>query len=111
MTRAIIAKTHPPEYLLHKYWARKPHNVIAHYIAEYFKKGDLLCDPFCGSGVFLTEAKKQGIDSLGFDINPVAALISKITADPPSIDQLTNTFNAILEEMQQRWKPSYRVNN
>lgn len=24
----IKAETHTPEYLMHKYWARKPHNVM-----------------------------------------------------------------------------------
>ena len=26
---AIVAKTHTPMYLMHKYWARKPHNVVS----------------------------------------------------------------------------------
>jgi hypothetical protein len=28
----IIAETHTSEYQIHKYWARKPHNVVNHYI-------------------------------------------------------------------------------
>ncbi len=38
--------------MLHKYWARKPHNILAHYIEQNFKPGELVVDPFSGSGVF-----------------------------------------------------------
>jgi len=31
-------------------------------------EGDLLLDPFCGSGVFLAEAKKKGVNYIGIDI-------------------------------------------
>lgn len=31
---ALVAKTHTPMYLMHKYWARKPHNVVSEYIKQ-----------------------------------------------------------------------------
>ena len=30
---AIEAETHTPEYSMHKYWARKPHNVISSFLS------------------------------------------------------------------------------
>ena len=47
---AIVAKTHPSRYLMHRYWARKPHNVVSEYIEHYSKEGDIVLDPFAGSG-------------------------------------------------------------
>ncbi len=38
----IVAKTHPSMYLMHKYWARKPHNVVAKYIERYTEEGDVV---------------------------------------------------------------------
>jgi len=35
-------------------------------------------DPFFGSGTVLYEGQKLGLDVLGFDINPLAALITKV---------------------------------
>jgi site-specific DNA-methyltransferase (cytosine-N4-specific) len=35
-------------------------------------------DPFSGSGTVLIEGKKLGLDVLGFDINPLAILISRV---------------------------------
>ena len=43
----ILAKTHPPMYLIHKYWARKPSNVVKAYIEKYTKPGDIVLVPFC----------------------------------------------------------------
>lgn len=47
----FFAKTHPPMYYIHKYWARKPHNVVGEYIEYHSKKGEIVVDPFCGSGL------------------------------------------------------------
>ena len=58
INHALVPKTHPPMYLMHKYWARKPHNVVREYIEHYTKKGDIVLDPFCGSGVTVLEALK-----------------------------------------------------
>ncbi|MFQ6062383.1 MAG: DNA methyltransferase, partial [Methanosarcinales archaeon] len=33
---------------MHKYWARKPHNVVAEYIKKYSEEGEIVLDPFCG---------------------------------------------------------------
>ncbi|MEK6286172.1 MAG: DNA methyltransferase [Acidobacteriota bacterium] len=38
-------------------------------------------DPFSGTGTTLVECKKRGIDSIGFDANPVCVLISKAKLD------------------------------
>lgn len=35
---------------LHIYWSKKPYSAIKQYIRHYTKPGDLVLDPFCGSG-------------------------------------------------------------
>lgn len=49
-------------------------------------------DPFCGSGVTLTEAVSAGHSSIGVDLNPIACLISRVK---------TNPFNDDLNEYAQ----------
>src|SRR3989344_6148377 len=95
--KALMAQTHPSEYLIHKYWARKPSNIIRGYIDSLFKKGDILVDPFCGSGVFLAEARKKDINAVGYDINPIAYLLSEVTSNPPAIEKFSTEARKIID--------------
>ena len=44
----------------------------------YFKPGDIVLDPFCGSGTTLVQANELGIHSIGIDISAFNAMISNI---------------------------------
>lgn len=110
-SKALLAKTHPPEYLMHKYWARKPHNILHHYIRTYFREGNLVVDPFCGSGVFLAETKKNNINAIGFDINPIACLISEVTINPPNTNKIDDEINKLIGHIKQEYSDLYLVDN
>ena len=58
------AKFHPPV-------ARK-------LIEEFSKEGELILDPFCGSGTLLIEANLVGRRTIGMDIDPVAVFVSRV---------------------------------
>ena len=42
----------------------------------FFKKGDVILDPFCGSGTTLVQANETGIHAIGIDISEFNSLIS-----------------------------------
>ena len=68
--------------------------------------GDRICDPFCGSGTVLLEARHQGFDAIGVDLNPLAveianAKLAAIGADPTS---LKSAANRVAEQVQARAK-------
>ena len=92
---ATVAKPHTPMYLIHKYWARKPHNVVSEYIQHYTKEGDIVLDPFCGSGVTPIEAIKLGRKGVGTDLDPIATFITRMTAISIDINLIKNTFEEI----------------
>ena len=78
----IKAQTHGPEYSWHKYWSRKPANVISAYLKNLVPEHGIVIDPFCGSGVVLYEAQKLGFDAIGIDVNPTARAISGFLTHP-----------------------------
>jgi regulator of replication initiation timing len=44
----------------------------------YFQKGDIVLDPFCGSGTTLIQANELGIHAIGCDISAFNAFISNV---------------------------------
>ena len=64
---------------LHKYWSRKPWYVIEHYVKKFAKPGDVILDPFCGSGSVGLEAILNGSRFVGYDLNPIAIFITEKT--------------------------------
>ncbi len=92
---AILAKAHTQMYLMHKWWARKPHNVVHDYIERYTSKGDIILDPFCGSGVTPIEAIKMGRKAIGVDLDPIATFITQMTARPIQLKSIHTTLNEI----------------
>ena len=92
---ATVAKPHTSMYLMHKYWARKPHNVVSEYIGNYTKEGEIVLDPFCGSGPTPIEATKLGRKSIGIDLNPISTFVTRMTAIPVDVNLIKKTFEWI----------------
>ncbi|MEX1195069.1 MAG: DNA methyltransferase [Dehalococcoidia bacterium] len=56
-------------------------DVISAYLPTSTRKRHLILDPFAGVGTTLVEAIKAGHDSLGYEINPFAALAARAKID------------------------------
>jgi hypothetical protein len=99
---AIPAKGHPPMHIMHKFWARKPHNVVAEYIHNYSNPGDIVLDPFAGSGMTAAEALHLGRKAAALDVDPISTFITRCTLMPADIGKLKEAFSSI----EQRCKPA-----
>src|ERR687892_456546 len=44
--------------------------------------GQRILDPFCGSGSIMVGAAQQGRASVGIDVNPLAAFVSRVKLSP-----------------------------
>ncbi len=96
---ALVSKTHTPMYLMHKYWARKPHNVVAKYIERYSKEGDIVLDPFAGSGVTVIEALRLGRKGVGIDLDPISMFITQCTLMPVDLEEFKKAFKQIKDKI------------
>ena len=92
----------------HRYPAKFIPQIVRKLIESYAPSGtQVVCDPFGGCGTTLVEAKLLGHKSIGFDINPIAKLITqtKITAINPKT--LENSRNKFLEYYENAPSVSY----
>lgn len=54
---------------------------VSNALSRYLPESGTVLDPFSGVGTTLVEAVKHGHDAIGFEINPYAALASRIKAN------------------------------
>lgn len=62
---------------LHPYPAKFPGWAIRPLIERYSKPGELVLDPFCGSGTTLVESRRLSRNAVGIELNPVGVLVSR----------------------------------
>jgi 16S rRNA G966 N2-methylase RsmD len=105
----LVAEAHTPMYLMHKFWARKPHNVVAEYIKRYSDEGEIVLDPFAGSGVTAIEAIKLGRKGIAIDLDPIATFITRQTAIPADIDAIKSTFSNIQRACKEQIEALYET--
>lgn len=67
---------------MHKYWGKKPYNIVAELLKHFTQPGDVVLDPFCGSGVAIAQAFQLGRKSIGVDLNPAAVFLTKESITP-----------------------------
>jgi len=68
-------------------------------IRLYGRNARNLLDPFCGSGTTLVEAGLVGLPADGFDLNPIARLISKAKTQRYDISELSSFVKSIIENI------------
>lgn len=66
----------------------------------YFKEGDIVLDPFCGSGTALVQANELGMHAIGVDVSAFNSLISNIKVGEYDIFELQNELNNITHELK-----------
>lgn len=65
------------------YPTQKPIELLEKIIEISTDEGDIVLDPFCGSGTTLVSAKLQGRKYIGIDINPDAVALTKSRLEAP----------------------------
>jgi len=68
-------------YGVHPYFTRRPPNVVRAYIERYSLEGDVVLDPFGGTGVTAIEAMLLGRTAIHNDLNPFANFIAHNIGD------------------------------
>lgn len=80
----------------HRYFGKLIPGIPRFAIKHFSEKGDVVLDPFCGSGTTLVEAMLEGRESIGVDINPLAAFVARVKTTPISKYELDQTLTDVL---------------
>ncbi len=66
----------------------------------YFKRGDIVLDPFCGSGTTLVQANELGMHAIGIDVSAFNSLISNIKISKYDFLNLNSTLKEITNQLK-----------
>jgi len=86
------AKTKPCTHGFHTYPAMFIPQVARRLLLTYSKKGDTICDIFCGSGTALIESRLLSRNSYGIDLNPLAVFLAKVKTTPINPQLLSREY-------------------
>jgi DNA modification methylase len=87
-------------YNMHVYWSKKPHQAIRQYIRHYTNPGDIVLDPFCGSGGTAVSALLDGRKAIAIDRSPAATFIAKNHCTPVNADNLRAAFQKVKQAIR-----------
>ncbi|XVJ66314.1 MAG: DNA methylase [Lacibacter sp.] len=83
---------------VHGYFTKQTWNVVAEYIKNFSKPGDLVLDPFGGSGITAIEALMNNRSAINIDLNPMAVFLVQSLIAPVKQSELAQAFNEVKEE-------------
>lgn len=66
----------------------------------FFKPGDIILDPFCGSGTTLVQGAELGIHSVGIDVSAFNAMISNVKIDNHNIPAISSELSKITKKLK-----------
>lgn len=75
----------------------------------FFGKGDIILDPFCGSGTTLVQSNELGINAVGIDISAFNALISNIKVKKVNLAELHRHIKDISQWLRAFTNEQYNV--
>ncbi len=92
-------------YITHGYYtypAKFIPQLAARLISEYSNEGDVVVDPFMGSGTTIVEAIVRNRVGVGTDINDIAYLVAKVKTTPIQAIRLLQEFKKMESDLRGR---------
>ena len=91
----VQKRTAKRHFGVHGYFTKQSWNIVNEYIKNFSQKGDLVLDPFGGSGVTAIEAMMCDRKGIHIDLNPMSVFMVSSLITPVKISDLQASFEEI----------------
>jgi len=81
----------------HRYFGKLIPAIPSAAVEEFTQEGDVVLDPFCGSGTTLVESLVRKREVIGIDVNPLSVLISRVKTTPMNAEVLKAVAEEVVE--------------
>lgn len=85
---------------LHPYKGKFIPQLVEYFLDRYFKSGDIILDPFSGSGTTLIQANEKNMHSIGIDISLLNTIITEVKFAEVNLPELAIYMKAILKNLE-----------
>lgn len=91
------ARSHYASHNFHSFPAKFPPQLPQIFISALTQEGDVVLDPMMGSGTTILEAYLLNRQAVGFDIDPLAHLLTQVKVCPLDIAEARRTGHSIVD--------------
>jgi DNA modification methylase len=85
---------------LHPYMGKYIPQIVEIFLRKYFRAGQTILDPFCGSGTTLVQANELGINSIGYDISAFNVMLCQVKTAKYNLAESRKEVLDIIEKVR-----------
>lgn len=103
----VTPKTYTGLASFHKYWGKKPTEGLCYLIEKCTNEGDIVMDPFLGSGLISLECLRRNRRFVGIDLNPFSIEHASFLLDLPSRQEYYQALIEIEDSIADKIRSTY----
>ena len=87
---------------VHGYFTKQSWDVVGSYIKNFSQRGDVVLDPFGGSGITAVESLILNRKAINIDINPMAVFLVNSLVASVKLKELSQAYRSVCEEYKKK---------